>query len=133
MEDLNRVMEIWLESNIDEHAFIDKKYWENNYEMVKEILPSAEIYLYEENKNILAFVGLVENYIAGIFVDKNFRSRGIGKKLLDYCKNIKKELNLSVYEKNVKASFFYIREGFQLIEKKIDKNTNEKELFMYWR
>lgn len=100
IKDLERVMEIWLESNIDAHSFIDKKYWEDNYEMVKEILPSAEIYLYEENKNILGFVGLMENYIAGIFVEKNFHSQGIGRKLLDCCKSLKRELTLSVYKKN---------------------------------
>lgn len=133
IKDLERVMEIWLESNIDVHSFIDKKYWEDNYEMVKEILPSAEIYLYEENKNILGFVGLMENYIAGIFVEKNFRSQGVGRKLLDCCKNLKRELTLSVYEKNQKAYSFYIREGFQVVEKKIDENTNEIELVMYWR
>ncbi|MBM6690573.1 N-acetyltransferase [Fusobacterium mortiferum] len=133
IKDLERVMEIWLESNIDAHSFTDKKYWEDNYEMVKEILPSAEIYLYEENKNILGFVGLMENYIAGIFVEKNFHSQGIGRKLLDCCKSLKRELTLSVYEKNQKAYSFYIREGFQVVEKKIDENTNEIELVMYWR
>lgn len=133
IKDLERVMEIWLESNIDAHSFIDKKYWEDNYEMVKEILPSAEIYLYEENKNILGFVGLMENYIAGIFVEKNFHSQGVGGKLLDWCKSLKRELTLSVYEKNQKAYSFYIREGFQVVEKKIDENTSEIELVMYWR
>lgn len=133
IKDLERVMEIWLESNIDAHSFIDKKYWEDNYEMVKEILPSAEIYLYEENKNILGFVGLMENYIAGIFVEKNFHSQGVGRKLLDCCKSLKRELTLSVYEKNQKAYSFYIREGFQVVEKKIDENTSEIELVMYWR
>lgn len=133
IKDLERVMEIWLESNIDTHSFIDKKYWEDNYEMVKKILPSAEIYLYEENKNILGFVGLMENYIAGIFVEKNFHSQGVGRKLLDCCKSLKRELTLSVYKKNQKAYYFYIREGFQVVEKKIDENTNEIELVMYWR
>lgn len=133
IKDLERVMEIWLESNIDAHSFIDKKYWEDNYEMVKEILPSAEIYLYEENKNILGFVGLMENYIAGIFVEKNFHSQGVGRKLLDCCKSLKRELTLSVYEKNQKAYSFYIREGFQVVEKRIDENTSEIELVMYWR
>lgn len=133
IKDLERVMEIWLESNIDAHSFIDKKYWEDNYEMVKEILPSAEIYLYEENKNILGFVGLMENYIAGIFVEKNFRSQGVGRKLLVYCKSLKRELTLSVYEKNHKAYSFYSREGFQVVEKKIDMNINEIELIMYWK
>lgn len=132
IEDLDRIMEIWLKANIDAHFFIDKKYWEDNCEIVKEMLPSAEIYLYEENKNILGFVGLMENYIAGIFVDKNFRSQGMGKELLDYCKSLKKELALSVYEKNIKAYSFYSREGFQVVEKKIDENTNEIELYMRW-
>ena len=35
IKDLERVMEIWLESNIDAHSFIDKKYWEDNYEIGK--------------------------------------------------------------------------------------------------
>lgn len=133
IEDLERVMEIWLQSNIETHSFIDKKYWEDNYSMVKEILPSAEIYIYEENKNILGFIGIIGSYIAGIFVDKNFRSQGIGKKILDYCKSLKRELSLSVYEKNIKAYSFYSREGFQVVEKKIDENTNEIELVMCWR
>lgn len=133
IEDLERVMEIWLQSNIETHSFIDKKYWEDNYSMVKEILPSAEIYIYEENKNILGFIGIIGSYIAGIFVDKNFRSQGIGKKFLDYCKSLKEELSLSVYEKNIKAYSFYNREGFLFLEKKVDENTNEKELVMYWR
>lgn len=111
IEDLERVMEIWLESNVDAHSFIDKKYWENNYEMVKEMLPNAKIYLYEENKNILGFVGLIENYIAGIFV---VRSQGVGKKLLDYCKNLKKELTLSVYEKILRHTFFMIERDLKL-------------------
>ena len=133
IKDLERVMEIWLELYVDALSFIDKKFWEDNYEMVKEILPSAEIYLYEENKNILGFVGLMENYIAGIFVEKNFHSQGVGRKLLDWCKSLKRELTLSVYEKNQKAYSFYIREGFQVVEKKIDENTSEIELVMYWR
>ena len=59
--DIDKIMEIWLNSNIEAHNFIDKSYWEKNFEMVKNALPQAEIYIYEENNNIMGFVGLVEN------------------------------------------------------------------------
>lgn len=130
--DIDKIMEIWLNSNIEAHNFIDKSYWEKNFEMVKNTLPQAEIYIYEENNNIMGFVGLVENYIAGIFVEKNFRGKGTGKKLLDYAKSIKNNLTLNVYEKNIDAVKFYKREGFTVEKFGIDKSTDEKEFMMSW-
>lgn len=121
--DIDKIMEIWLNSNIEAHNFIDKSYWEKNFEMVKNALPQAEIYIYEENNNIMGFVGLVENYIAGIFVEKNFRGKGIGKKLLDYAKSIKNNLTLNVYEKNIDAVKFYKREGFTVEKFGIDRKS----------
>ena len=47
--DLSAVMQIWLDTNIKAHDFIPKEYWENNYEIVKEILPDAEIYVHEDD------------------------------------------------------------------------------------
>ena len=131
--DIDKIMEIWLNSNIEAHNFIDKSYWKKNFEMVKNALPQAEIYIYEENNNIMGFVGLVENYIAGIFVEKNFRGKGIGKKLLDYAKSIKNNLTLNVYEKNIDAVKFYKREGFTVEKFGIDKSTDEKEFMMSWK
>lgn len=131
--DIDKIMEIWLNSNIEAHNFIDKSYWKKNFEMVKNALPQAEIYIYEENDNIMGFVGLVENYIAGIFVEKNFRGKGTGKKLLDYAKSIKNNLTLNVYEKNIDAVKFYKREGFTVEKFGIDKSTNEKEFMMSWK
>ena len=55
--DIDKIMEIWLNSNIEAHNFIDKSYWKKNFEMVKNALPRAEIYIYEENNNIMGFVG----------------------------------------------------------------------------
>lgn len=46
----------------------------------------------------------------GIFVREDVRSRGIGKQLLDYAKEIKSSIRLSVYQKNTRAIAFYQRE-----------------------
>ena len=34
-KDISDVLQIWLETNIKAHSFIDKEYWTGNYEMVK--------------------------------------------------------------------------------------------------
>lgn len=45
--DLPSIMQIWFDSNVEVHSFIPEKYWMDNFEMVKDILPQAEIYVYE--------------------------------------------------------------------------------------
>lgn len=133
-DDLNTVMQIWFDTNIKAHHFISRQYWIDNYEMVKDILPKKEIYVYEDDNinQINGFIGLMDNYIAGIFVNKNNQSRGIGKQLLDYVKEIKETLNLSVYQKNIHAISFYQREQFIIQSEHIDNDNNEKEFIMIW-
>ncbi|MCG3658826.1 GNAT family N-acetyltransferase [Aliarcobacter butzleri] len=131
--DINQLLQIWLEVNIKTHNFIPKEYWEKQYDNVKELLPNSEIYVYEENEKIVAFVGLIQNYIAGIFVSFSFQSKGIGKKLLDYIKEFKKELSLNVYVKNISAIKFYQREGFIINSQNIDEETKEQQILMIWK
>ena len=132
--DIDTVSQIWLDANRDAHDFIPAEYWENNFLPVKKMLLQAEVYVYmDERKNrIEGFVGLDQEYIAGIFVRKEVRSEGIGKALLDFVKEKKQELTLNVYRKNERAVRFYEREGFQIIERVTDKNTAEKEYLMRW-
>ena len=46
--------------------FISEQYWTSNYELVKEMLPQAEVYVYEDDKIIQGFVGVRNEYIEGI-------------------------------------------------------------------
>lgn len=132
-EDLGQVMRIWLDSNVDAHPFISKAYWESNFEMVKEQLVQAEAYVYEENGDIRGFVGLQEDYIAGIFVKSECRSHGIGKRLLEYVKSVKANMSLRVYQKNTRAIRFYQREQFVIRSENTDDSTNQKEYVMTWK
>lgn len=133
-QDINRVMEIWLDTNIKAHDFIAEKYWRDNRKAVKTMLPQAEVYLCEdeETDEIQGFIGIYDNYIAGIFVLSEFQSKGIGKLLLNYVKSIKTQLTLSVYQKNEGAVKFYLRENFNIKDQSIDENTEEPEYFMVW-
>jgi ribosomal protein S18 acetylase RimI-like enzyme len=131
-EDLNRIMELWLETNIQAHDFIKKNYWQDHFDEVMEILPKASVYVYEDNGSIEGFIGLMNNYIAGIFISKDNQSRGIGRQLLHHVKENHNELSLKVYEKNQRAVNFYLREGFLVTEKQVDRENGEVEYEMVW-
>ena len=95
-EDQDRVSKIWLDTNIKAHDFIQAQYWEKNYEPVREMLPQAEVYVWEEKGQIQGFVGLYEDYIAGIFVPEQAQSKGIGGQLLNHIKARKRQ-NLHIF------------------------------------
>lgn len=130
--DINRAADIWLKTNLKAHFFIPEQYWISNYEFVKEMLPQAEVYVYEDDKMIQGFIGVSDEYIEGIFVSDEMQSCGIGKMLLDYIKDKKDKLQLKVYQKNVRAMSFYQREGFTIQSEEMDEFTREKEYVMNW-
>lgn len=130
--DINRVADIWLKTNLKAHYFIPEQYWTSNYELVKEMMSQAEVYVYEDDKMIQGFIGINDEYIEGIFVSDEMQSRGIGKMLLDYIKDKKDRLQLKVYQKNVRAMSFYQREGFTIQSEGMDEFTGEKEYVMNW-
>ena len=134
-KDIDIVAQIWLTANREAHDFVPAEYWENNFTPVKGMLLQAEVYVCEDGKSneIRGFIGLEDEYIAGVFVRKEIRSKGTGKALLDYVKEIKRELTLHVYVKNERAVRFYGREGFQILKKMTDDATGEEEYMMGWK
>ena len=131
--DIDRVTNIWLDTNRKAHAFIPASYWEHNFASVKETLPQAEVYVYETESGIQGFLGLSGEYIEGLFVSEEVQSHGIGKCLLDCVKGGKPALRLNVYQKNVRAIRFYQREGFQIRCEGLDADTGEPDYEMLWR
>lgn len=131
--DINKVANIWLDTNLKAHYFIPAQYWKSNFESVKALLPQAEVYVYENGKNIQGFIGLNGEYIEGIFVSGEAQSQGIGKLLLNFVKDRRTKLCLNVYQKNPQAIHFYQREGFQIQCESLDGATGEKDYVMIWQ
>lgn len=131
--DTERVMDLWMLGNMDAHPFIPREYWKSNFEQVKEQILQAEVYVYVIHGTVQGFIGMVNEYIAGIFVDKTCRSSGIGTQLLAYVKQKYDTLSLNVYEKNSRAAAFYQREGFSVLSEGMDPDTGEKEYTMFWK
>lgn len=131
--DIDKVADIWLDTNLKAHYFISGQYWENNVGLVKEMLSQSEVYVYENEQKIQGFIGLSDEYIEGIFVPAEMQSQGVGKLLLDFIKDKKEKLRLNVYQKNTRAIHFYQREGFKIQCESVDEATSEKEYVMKWQ
>lgn len=131
--DIDALMTLWLEGNLKAHAYIPSDYWINNYDAVKKELPQATVYVYEQDHQILGFIGLTGQYIAGIFVHDEMQSKGIGKQLLDFVKRNNDRLTLHVYQKNYRAVAFYRREQFSVTAQQIEEHTQEIEYAMTWQ
>lgn len=133
-EDTVKVMTIWTKGNFEAHSFIDKDYWLLNFNKVKdEYLKKSETFVYADNEEIKGFISLLnEGFIGALFVRKEYRRQGIGKKLINFAKDKYDKLELNVYEKNVSAMLFYASLGFVNEKIQIDGDTNEKEYIMKW-
>lgn len=61
------------------------------------------------------------------------QSIGVGKLLLEKCKQLYDNCCLSVYKKNYRAAKFYSREGFSIEKEQADEDTGEIEYLMTWK
>lgn len=131
-KDVNRIMEIWLESTIKAHRFIEKEYWQSNYNTVKDVyIPVAETYVYEENDVIKGFISIIDKeFIGALFVDNDYQGLGVGSKLINFVLNKYDTLSLAVYKENFKSVRFYKKMGFEILSEEINEDSKHPEYIM---
>ena len=131
-KDIDKIMNIWLWSTIKAHDFIQKEYWEKNYNIVKDIyIPMAETFVFEDEECIKGFISIINNkFIGALFVDIDFQNSGIGKKLINHVTDRYKNLNLAVYKENKKSVDFYINRGFKITKEQINEDSGHNEYIM---
>jgi len=131
-KDIDKIMNIWLMSTIKAHDFIQKEYWEKNYNIVKDIyIPMAETFVFEDEECIKGFISIINNeFIGALFVDIDFQNSGIGKKLINHVTDRYKNLNLAVYKENKKSVDFYINRGFKITKEQINEDSGYNEYIM---
>ena len=67
--DLDAVMQIWLQANLDAHAFIPASFWEAHFETVRDMLPQAELYVHENEIIIPSLIqrnGIIKKYALAV-------------------------------------------------------------------
>lgn len=133
-KDLDKIVDIWLHSNLKAHHFIPKKYWYENLEAMKKIyIPKSKTYVYRQKEEVKAFISLInQNLIAALFVDVSCQNQSIGTQLIDFCKKQHTSLLLHVYCENKKSITFYKKCGFTIIKQQPTQLEGHSEYVMQW-
>lgn len=135
-EDLTNVMTLWVKGNFKANNFIDKDYWLEIYNNTKEnFLKEYKTFVYKENDEILGFISINDSEIKAINVRDDQQRRGIGTKLVNYCKeNIyESEIIIKIFEKNMNAIIFFSNLEFKNIKIQLNEKFNEKEYVMQFK
>ena len=94
------------------------------------LIPMSTIYVQDINGVVVGFIGLTENYISGLYVEKNFRHQGTGSALVEKAKQRHNELMVHVYKQNSDAINFYLSQNFAIVGESINEETNHPEILM---
>ncbi|HCE1486267.1 N-acetyltransferase [Vibrio parahaemolyticus] len=129
--DIDSVLEIWLNASVKAHDFISVEFWASQVENMRNIyIPVSETYVYEAESKVAGFYALYENNLAAIFVSPELQGKGIGKQLLSHAKAQRAVLSLSVYKENQVSYQFYLSQGFKVISEQSDEHTGHPEYTM---
>ncbi|MDO3678542.1 N-acetyltransferase [Paenibacillus ehimensis] len=132
-QDIDILVELWLQESLTAHPFIDAQYWRANAEEMKtKYLPMADTIVIEEDGHVAGFVSMVDDYLAALFIDSRHQKKGLGKGLLDHVKQDRTAIRLQVYRQNERAVRFYEKQGFRIEAEMIDEATSAEEYRMVW-
>ena len=113
--DHSEIMRIWLDASRIGHPFLcEEELAYQKEEIETKYLGHVEMWVAEtDNKKILGFIGLIDNFIGGLFVDPVHHRHGIGKKLVLWARELKKvPLEVDVFLENESARKFYNKLDF---------------------
>lgn len=111
--DRDRLADIWLEASRIGHPFLTETDLAEQLAKVRDIyLPQAENWVAEIDGRPAGFIGLIDSFIGGLFVDPATHGHGLGKALVLHAAKLKGSLDVEVYADNEAAVAFYSRIGF---------------------
>lgn len=82
---------------------------------------------------IVGFISILEEQLVGaLFVEPSFHGKEVGKLLMNHAQQHYKALTLEVYQRNLRAYHFYRKQGFVVVERSYNAETNNFILTMQW-
>jgi SAM-dependent methyltransferase/ribosomal protein S18 acetylase RimI-like enzyme len=112
-EEGERLLAIWLAASRIGHPFLGEARLLEQQQLVRDTyLPMADNWVAAIDGQVVGFIGLIENFIGGLFVDPDIHGAGIGRALVEDAAARLGPLEVSVYADNQAAVDFYRRRGF---------------------
>ena len=114
--DWPRMAEIWESAVRATHDFLSAEDFEYYKARIMTYFGQVNSYLYKTTDGITAaFIGIADGNIEMLFVDNDFRGKGIGSQLVAFAVEELGANKVDVNEQNHLATGFYIRMGFRIV------------------
>ena len=112
--DYPMLIDIWLRAVRATHHFLQASDIDALLPQLRDVyLPAVELWVaVDPDDKPLGFIGLNENHVEMLFIDPDRRGQGIGRALLDFCRDTRDTLSVDVNEQNPQAVGFYRHYGF---------------------
>ena len=124
---IEQLLKVWESSVRATHLFLS----ENEIANIKNYVPQAleeipQLFIVENEKQLpVGFMGIVEQHLEMLFVAREERGKGFGKKLLQYGIEKYSVNDLAVNEQNPLAKGFYEHMGFTVYKRtELDEQGN---------
>ncbi|AUQ54775.1 GNAT family N-acetyltransferase [Phaeobacter sp. HS012] len=123
-EDNAVLTDIWYSASRVAHHFLGEGKLQEQRSLISKLyLPQAETWVACIDGAPVGFMGLMNNFVGGIFVSPEAQGKGVGQALIAYGLELKGGLNLDVYALNTRTCEFYKRLGFV----ETDRRSTDKE------
>lgn len=115
--DYPRLIEIWESAVLHTHDFLKKEDFLYYKEQIPSYFPHVTLRGFEQDGQLVGFIGLSEDNIEMLFIHNDCRGKGIGKQLIRYAIDQLHIKKVDVNEQNTQAVGFYEHMGFQVKER----------------
>ncbi|WP_339532500.1 GNAT family N-acetyltransferase [Pseudomonas mucidolens] len=132
-QDMDRVLDIWLDASLQAHDFIEPAFWLHHVEDMRNLyIPASQTFVLERESRVVGFCSLHDDQLAALFIAPEYQRSGLGARLLEYAKSLRERLTLAVYTENAAGCGFYQAQGFTVIQQQTDEQTGHLEYLMAW-
>ncbi|MGY3765568.1 GNAT family N-acetyltransferase [Vagococcus vulneris] len=112
--DYKLVLDIWEKSAKKTHHFLSDEDFNFYKKIIPEHLDYVNLYLWEDNDEIIGFSGISEDELVMLFLDPDFIGKRYGSKILIELMEMENINKIDVNTQNEYAKNFYLNHGFEI-------------------
>lgn len=130
-DDTDAVVTAWRLASERAHPFLSKAFLDREAEALRTVyLGVAETWVCEADGRVVGFIALIENEVAGLFLDPRHHRRGLGKAMLDKAVSVKGALKVEVFKQNTSGRQFYAAYGFRALDECVHEPSGQATVQM---